>query len=175
MTTLSTAGSTVPAPASPAAAPTPTPTPSSPTRSGSSGWCGSATHPLRPDPDPGSWSGLIQPVLFLFVLGYGMSRPGRHGPEDFKFRHSSTRGCGHEVVMTSHGSRASIVWDRESASCADAGSPGQAGSPSCSADCLEGRRFAGPQERLCGAAPLVGIHLTTAVVVQMIALELLMA
>jgi len=112
MTTLSTAGSTVPAPASPAAARLQPPTPSSPTRSGSSGWCGSASSSATSGPGPDR-ERLIQPVLFLFVLGYGMS--GLVGTTGgFNFRQFVYPGVvAMSVVMTAMFSALSIVWDRE--------------------------------------------------------------
>ena len=73
MTTLSTAGSTVPAPASPAAAPTPTPDTiiSDEIRVVGMVWERELIRYVRTRTR--IVSGLIQPVLFLFVLGYGMS------------------------------------------------------------------------------------------------------
>src|ERR1022692_3353097 len=58
-------------------------------------------------------SGLIQPVLFLFVLGYGMS--GLVGTTGgFNFRQFVYPGVvAMSVVMTAMFSALSIVWDRE--------------------------------------------------------------
>src|SRR5664280_3872054 len=58
-------------------------------------------------------SGLMQPVLFLFVLGYGMgSLVGSTGGFDFrKFVFPGVVAM--SVVMTAMFSAISIVWDRE--------------------------------------------------------------
>src|ERR1039458_5342822 len=58
-------------------------------------------------------SGLMQPVLFLFVLGYGMSSlVGTTG--GFNFRQFVFPGVvAMSVVMTAMFSAISIVWDRE--------------------------------------------------------------
>ncbi|HUZ09112.1 MAG TPA: ABC transporter permease [Acidimicrobiales bacterium] len=58
-------------------------------------------------------SGLIQPILFLFVLGYGMS--GLVGTTGgFNFRQFVYPGVvAMSVVMTAMFSALSIVWDRE--------------------------------------------------------------
>src|SRR5271165_6928498 len=58
-------------------------------------------------------SGVIQPVLFLFVLGYGMSGlVGTTGGFDFrKFVFPGVVAM--SVVMTAIFSAISIVWDRE--------------------------------------------------------------
>ena len=79
----------------------------------SSAWCGSGSSSATSGPAPGSSAGCIQPVLFLFVLGYGMS--GLVGTTGgFNFRQFVYPGVvAMSVVMTAMFSAMSIVWDRE--------------------------------------------------------------
>jgi ABC-2 type transport system permease protein len=60
-------------------------------------------------------SGLIQPVLFLFVLGTGLSTLARHGlPPGVNFKTFIYPGVlAMSVLFTAMFSAASIVWDRE--------------------------------------------------------------
>ena len=60
-------------------------------------------------------SGLIQPVLFLFVLGTGLSTLARHGlPPGVNFKTFIYPGVlAMSVLFTAIFSAASIVWDRE--------------------------------------------------------------
>ena len=117
-------------------------------------------------------SGLIQPILFLFVLGYGMS--GLVGTTGgFNFREFVYPGVvAMSVVMTAMFSALSIVWDREVRVARDAHRSGQ------SRHLVLGKTLGGASVAavqgtiMLVLAPLVGIHLTPLLVVQMICLEL---
>ncbi len=121
-------------------------------------------------------SGLIQPVLFLFVLGYGMS--GLVGTVGgFNFHQFVYPGVvAMSVVMTAMFSALSIVWDREFGFLRE-----MLIAPVSRATLVLGKMFGGATvAALQGTimlvlAPLVGIHLTPLLVLQMVGLELLMA
>ena len=121
-------------------------------------------------------SGLIQPVLFLFVLGYGMS--GLVGTVGgFNFHQFVYPGVvAMSVVMTAMFSALSIVWDREFGFLRE-----MLIAPVSRATLVLGKTFGGATVAavqgtiMLVLAPLVGIHLTPLLVVQMIGLELLMA
>jgi ABC-2 type transport system permease protein len=121
-------------------------------------------------------SGLIQPVLFLFVLGYGMS--GLVGTVGgFNFHQFVYPGVvAMSVVMTAMFSALSIVWDREFGFLRE-----MLIAPVERSTLVLGKMFGGATVAvmqgtiMLALAPLVGIHLTGLLVVQMICLELLMA
>jgi ABC-2 type transport system permease protein len=121
-------------------------------------------------------SGLIQPVLFLFVLGYGMS--GLVGTTGgFNFRQFVYPGVvAMSVVMTAMFSALSIVWDREFGFLRE-----MLVAPVSRISLVLGKTVGGATVAAAQGtimlvlAPLVGIHLTAILVVEMIALELLMA
>jgi ABC-2 type transport system permease protein len=121
-------------------------------------------------------SGLIQPVLFLFVLGYGMS--GLVGTVGgFNFHQFVYPGVvAMSVVMTAMFSALSIVWDREFGFLRE-----MLIAPVERSTLVLGKMFGGATVAamqgsiMLVLAPLVGIHLTPLLVLQMICLELLMA
>ena len=121
-------------------------------------------------------SGLVQPVLFLFVLGYGMS--GLVGTTGgFSFRQFVYPGVvAMSVVMTALFSAMSIVWDREFGFLRE-----MLVAPVGRASLVLGKTAGGATVAAAQGtimlvlAPLVGIRLTVLVVAEVIALELLMA
>jgi ABC-2 type transport system permease protein len=121
-------------------------------------------------------SGLVQPVLFLFVLGYGMSSlVGSTG--GFNFRQFVYPGVvAMSVVMTAMFSALSIVWDREFGFLRE-----MLVAPVSRTSLVLGKTAGGATvAALQGTimlvlAPLVGIHLTFSLVVETFGLELLMA
>ena len=121
-------------------------------------------------------SGLIQPVLFLFVLGYGMGGlVGTIG--GFNFHQFVYPGVvAMSVVMTAMFSALSIVWDREFGFLRE-----MLIAPVERTTLVLGKMFGGATVAamqgtiMLVLAPLVGIHLTGWLVIQMVCLELLMA
>jgi ABC-2 type transport system permease protein len=121
-------------------------------------------------------SGLIQPVLFLFVLGYGMG--GLVGTVGgFNFHQFVYPGVvAMSVVMTAMFSALSIVWDREFGFLRE-----MLVAPVSRSSLVLGKTFGGASVAavqgtiMLVLAPLVGIHLTPLLVLQMVGLELLMA
>jgi ABC-2 type transport system permease protein len=121
-------------------------------------------------------SGLIQPVLFLFVLGYGMS--GLVGTVGgFNFHQFVYPGVvAMSVVMTAMFSALSIVWDREFGFLRE-----MLIAPVSRTTLVLGKMFGGATVAamqgtiMLVLAPLVGIRLTPLLVLQMLCLELLMA
>ena len=121
-------------------------------------------------------SGVIQPVLFLFVLGYGMS--GLVGTVGgFNFHQFVYPGVvAMSVVMTAMFSALSIVWDREFGFLREMLIAPVSRSTLVLGKMLGGATVAAVQGTIMLVlAPLVGIHLTPLLVVQMVCLELLMA
>jgi ABC-2 type transport system permease protein len=121
-------------------------------------------------------SGLVQPVLFLFVLGYGMS--GLVGTTGgFNFRQFVYPGVvAMSVVMTAMFSALSIVWDREFGFLRE-----MLVAPVSRTSLVLGKTAGGATVAavqgtiMLVLAPLVGIHLTPLLVVEVFGLELLMA
>src|SRR5664280_536365 len=121
-------------------------------------------------------SGLVQPVLFLFVMGYGMS--GLVGTTGgFNFRQFVYPGVvAMSVVMTAMFSALSIVWDREFGFLRE-----MLVAPVSRVSLVLGKTAGGATVAAAQGtimlvlAPLVGVHLTPLLVVEVIGLELLMA
>jgi ABC-2 type transport system permease protein len=120
--------------------------------------------------------GVIQPVLFLFVLGYGMS--GLVGTTGgFNFRQFVFPGVvAMSVVMTAIFSAISIVWDREFGFLREMLVAPVSRSALVCGKAAGGATVAAAQGTIMLVlAPLVGVHLTPMLVVEVIGLELLMA
>jgi len=121
-------------------------------------------------------SGLIQPVLFLVVMGYGMSGlVGTTGGFDFrKFMFPGIMAM--SVVTTAIFSGMSIVWDREFGFLRE-----MLVAPTSRASLALGKTAGGASVAAAQGtimlvlAPLIGVHLTTTLVLEIIGLELLMA
>lgn len=121
-------------------------------------------------------SGLIQPVLFLIVLGYGMSTLiGSTGGFDFKkFMFPGIMAM--SVVTTAIFSGISIVWDREFGFLRE-----MLVAPTSRASLALGKTAGGATVAavqgtiMLVLAPLIGVRLTWLLVVEIIGLELLMA
>jgi len=121
-------------------------------------------------------SSFMQPVLFLFVLGYGMSTlVGTTGGFDFK-KFVFPGIVAMSVVMTAMFSAISIVWDREFGFLRE-----MVVAPVSRAALVIGKTLGGASVAtvqgtiMLVLAPLIGVHLTPILVVEVIALELLMA
>jgi len=120
--------------------------------------------------------GIMQPVLFLFVLGYGMSGlVGTTGGFDFrKFVFPGVVAM--SVVMTAMFSAISIVWDREFGFLRE-----MLVAPVSRTALVLGKTGGGATVAavqgtiMLVLAPLVGVRLTPVLVVEIIGLELLMA
>jgi ABC-2 type transport system permease protein len=121
-------------------------------------------------------SGLIQPVLFLVVLGYGMSGlVGTTAGFDFKkFMFPGIMAM--SVVTTAIFSGMSIVWDREFGFLRE-----MLVAPTSRASLALGKTAGGASVAATQGtimlilAPLIGVHLTAVLVLEIIGLELLMA
>jgi ABC-2 type transport system permease protein len=121
-------------------------------------------------------SGVIQPVLFLVVLGYGMGGlVGSTAGFDFKkFMFPGILAM--SVVTTAIFSGVSIVWDREFGFLRE-----MLVAPTSRASLALGKTAGGATVAavqgtiMLFLAPLVGVRLTPVLVLQVIALELLMA
>lgn len=121
-------------------------------------------------------SGLIQPILFLFVLGYGMS--GLVGSTGgFNFQEFVYPGIvAMSVVTTAMFSALSIVWDREFGFLREMLIAPVRRSSLVLGKTIGGATVATVQGTIMLVlAPFVGIRLTALLVLQMIGLELLMA
>jgi len=121
-------------------------------------------------------TGLTQPVLFLFVLGYGIS-PLVGTTQGFDFRKFVFPGVvAMSVVSTAIFSAVSIVWDREFGFLRE-----MLVAPVSRASLVLGKAAGGATvATLQGTimlvlAPVVGVHLTALMVVEVIGCELLMA
>lgn len=121
-------------------------------------------------------SSFIQPILFLFVLGYGMSTlVGTTA--GFTFKQFVFPGIvAMSVVMTAIFSAISIVWDREFGFLREmVVAPVSRGSIVIGKT-LGGASIAAAQGTIMLVlAPLIGVHLTVALVFEVIGLELVMA
>lgn len=121
-------------------------------------------------------SSFIQPLLFLFVLGYGMSTlVGTTG--GFTFKKFLFPGIvAMSVVMTAIFSAISIVWDREFGFLRE-----MLVAPVSRASLVVGKALGGASIATAQGtimlvlAPLIGVHLTAVLVLEVIGLELLMA
>jgi ABC-2 type transport system permease protein len=121
-------------------------------------------------------SGVIQPILFLIVLGYGMAGlVGSTAGFDFKkFMFPGILAM--SVVTTAIFSGMSIVWDREFGFLRE-----MLVAPTSRASLALGKTAGGAAvAALQGSimlvlAPLIGVHLTVVLVLEIIGLELLMA
>jgi ABC-2 type transport system permease protein len=121
-------------------------------------------------------SGFVQPILFLFVLGYGLSPlVGTTAGFDFtKFVFPGVVAM--SVVTTSIFSAMSIVWDREFGFLRE-----MLVAPVSRTAIVLGKTAGGASIAtvqgtiMLVLAPLVGVNLTPVVVVQVILIELLMA
>ncbi len=121
-------------------------------------------------------SGLIQPVLFLIVMGYGMA--GLVGSvEGFGFKKFVFPGImAMSVVTTAIFSGMSIVWDREFGFLRE-----MLVAPTSRASLALGKTAGGATVAavqgtiMLVLAPLIGVHLTAVLVAEIIGLELLMA
>lgn len=121
-------------------------------------------------------SGLIQPVLFLIVMGYGMG--GLVGSTDgFNFKKFVFPGIlAMSVVTTAIFSGMSIVWDREFGFLRE-----MLVAPTSRASLALGKTAGGATVAAIQGtimlilAPLVGVSLTAILVLEIIGLELLMA
>lgn len=121
-------------------------------------------------------SGLIQPVLFLIVMGYGLGGlVGTVGGFDFKkFMFPGIMAM--SVVTTAIFSGMSIVWDREFGFLRE-----MLVAPTSRASLALGKTGGGATVAAAQGtimlvlAPLVGVRLTAVLVVEIIGLELLMA
>ncbi|MDA8312194.1 MAG: ABC transporter permease [Actinomycetota bacterium] len=121
-------------------------------------------------------SGFIQPFVFLFVLGYGMSTltPTIHGFGFTKFVLPGVVAM--TVSTTAIGSAISIVWDREFGFLREMLVAPVSRAALVVGKCLGGATIASTQGTIMLLlAPLVGVHLTVAVVFEVIGCELLMA
>ncbi|NKQ54012.1 ABC transporter permease [Amycolatopsis sp. K13G38] len=121
-------------------------------------------------------TGLIQPLLFLFVLGYGMSSlVGTTGGFDFK-KFVFPGVVAMSVVTTAIFSAISIVWDREFGFLRE-----MLVAPVSRTALVLGKTAGGATVAtvqgtiMLVLAPLIGVRMTPWLVVEVIGLELLMA
>ena len=119
---------------------------------------------------------LSQPLLFLFVLGYGMSTLVG-STEGFDFKKFLFPGIvSMSVVSTAIFSAISIVWDREFGFLRE-----MLVAPVSRASLVTGKTLGGATVAalqgtiMLALAPLIGVHLTVALVFEVIGLELVMA
>lgn len=121
-------------------------------------------------------SSFIQPILFLFVLGYGMTTlVGSTGGFDFK-KFVFPGIVAMTVMSTAISSAISIVWDREFGFLREMLVAPVSRSALVTGKTLGGASIATVQGTIMLAlAPLIGVHLTALVVAEVIGLELLMA
>jgi ABC-2 type transport system permease protein len=121
-------------------------------------------------------SSFVQPILFLFVLGYGMtSLVGTTGGFDFK-KFVFPGIVAMTVVTTAIFSAISIVWDREFGFLREMLVAPVARSALVAGKTAGGASIATTQGTIMLAlAPLIGVRLTPLLVLQVIGIELLMA
>ncbi len=121
-------------------------------------------------------SSFLMPILFLLVLGYGMSTllGPTLGPDFKKFLFPGLVAM--TVASTAISSAISIVWDREFGFLREMLVAPVSRSALVGGKCLGGASIATVQGTIMLAlAPLIGVHLTWLVVIQVIGLEMLMA
>ncbi|MDA8101575.1 MAG: ABC transporter permease [Nitrospiraceae bacterium] len=118
----------------------------------------------------------VQPILFLFVLGYGMtSLVGTTGGFDFK-KFVFPGIVSMTVVTTAIFSAISIVWDREFGFLREMLVAPVSRGALVIGKTLGGASVATVQGTIMLAlAPLIGVHLTPLLVLEVIGLEMLMA
>jgi len=121
-------------------------------------------------------SGFVQPILFLFVLGFGLS-PLVGSTAGFDFKKFVFPGVvAMSVVTTAIFSAMSIVWDREFGFLRE-----MLVAPVSRLSLVLGKAAGGSTIAvgqgtiMLALAPFIGVTLTSLVVVQVIAIELLMA
>ncbi|HUY47768.1 MAG TPA: ABC transporter permease [Streptosporangiaceae bacterium] len=121
-------------------------------------------------------SSFIQPILFLFVLGYGMSTlVGTTAGFDFK-KFLFPGIVAMTVMSTAISSAISIVWDREFGFLREMLVAPVSRTALVAGKTLGGASIATVQGTIMLAlAPLIGVHLTPLVVAEVIGIELLMA
>jgi len=121
-------------------------------------------------------TGLVQPILFLFVLGWGMT-PLVGSTAGFDFKKFVFPGIvAMTVVSTAIFSAISIVWDREFGFLREMLVAPVTRSALVTGKTAGGATVATAQGTIMLAlAPLIGVRLTPLTVVQVILLELLMA
>ncbi len=121
-------------------------------------------------------TGLVQPLLFLFVLGYGMSTlVGTTGGFDFK-KFVFPGIVAMSVVSTAIFAAMSIVWDREFGFLREMLIAPVSRTALVLGKTAGGATIATAQGTIMLVlAPLIGVHLTPLLVVEVIGLELLMA
>jgi ABC-2 type transport system permease protein len=119
---------------------------------------------------------LMQPFLFLFVLGTGLSTLVSHNTHGVSFRTFIYPGVVCMAVMfTAMFSAASIVWDREFGFLREMMVAPVRRSSIVLGKCLGGATVAGLQGVVVMAiAPLAGVHYTPILIVEMLALVLLL-
>lgn len=121
-------------------------------------------------------SGLIQPILFLIVMGYGMAGlVGTVGGFDFKkFMFPGIMAM--SVVTTAIFSGMSIVWDREFGFLRE-----MLVAPTSRASLALGKTAGGATVAAVQGsimlllAPAIGVHLTAVLILEIVGLELMMA
>jgi ABC-2 type transport system permease protein len=120
---------------------------------------------------------LVQPFLFLFVLGTGLSRlasAGTHGVNLRTFIYPGVLCMA--VLFTAMFSAASIVWDREFGFLREMMVAPVRRSSLVIGKCLGGATVASLQGVIMVIiAPLVGVHYSLSLVVEILALQLLLA
>ena len=121
-------------------------------------------------------TGLVQPLLFLFVLGYGMSTlVGTTGGFDFK-KFVFPGIVAMSVVSTAIFAAMSIVWDREFGFLREMLIAPVSRTALVLGKTAGGATIATAQGTIMLVlAPLIGVHLTPLLVIEVIGLELLMA
>ncbi len=121
-------------------------------------------------------SSFIQPILFLFVLGYGMSSlVGTTAGFDFK-KFLFPGIVAMTVMSTALSSAISIVWDREFGFLREMLVAPVSRTSLVMGKTLGGASIATVQGTIMLVlAPLIGVHLTPLLVVEVIGLEMLMA
>ena len=121
-------------------------------------------------------SSFIQPVLFLFALGYGTSTlVGTTAGFDFK-KFLFPGIVAMTMITTAISSAISIVWDREFGFLREMLVAPVSRTALVTGKTLGGASIATVQGTIMLAlAPLIGVHLTAPVVAEVIGLELLMA